>query len=138
MQQRVLERIVQTRPEFLNLAGMAKDLGITYVTLKQHLEALDRKGLLTFESHGRGRSPTVRLPGVQTLEEAIAELERYGWWIEGPRPTESPVTWPAWVVWRLSAQPIPRTSTGALIPVEVARGTTWRKAYDLAMAGAPA
>lgn len=91
-QRRVYERLVDlTRrqggtPE---LAAFARDLGIHYVSLKQHLEALDRKGYLSFESRGRGRSPTLALPPEATgvpvlggipagaLSEASVEAEGY-------------------------------------------------------------
>ena len=48
------------------LSQLARSLGITYVTLKQHLEALAGKGYLSFESRGRGRSPVVTLPAAAT------------------------------------------------------------------------
>jgi len=48
------------------LSQLARSLGITYVTLKQHLEALAHKGYLTFEGRGRGRSPIVTLPAAAT------------------------------------------------------------------------
>jgi repressor LexA len=48
------------------LSEFARSLGMHYVSLKQHLEALSRKGYLTFESRGRGRSPLLRLPGAAT------------------------------------------------------------------------
>lgn len=72
-----------------DLAAFARDLGVHYVSLKQHLEALHRKGYLVFESRGRGRSPTLALPpqatGVPvlggipagTLSEASVEPEGY-------------------------------------------------------------
>ena len=44
------------------LAAFARNLGMHYVSLKQHLEALHNKGFLTFESRGRGRSPHLELP----------------------------------------------------------------------------
>jgi repressor LexA len=71
------------------LAEFARGLGVTYVTLKQHLEALARKGYLTFEGRGRGRSPIVGLPAAATgvpvlgaipagpLAEAVADAEGY-------------------------------------------------------------
>lgn len=49
-----------------DLSAFARGLGVTYVTLKQHLEALARKGYLTFEGRGRGRSPIVTLPAAAT------------------------------------------------------------------------
>lgn len=71
------------------LSSLARDLGVHYVSLKQHLEALQRKGYLIFESRGRGRSPHLALPVVATgvpvlggipagpLSEAFAEAEGY-------------------------------------------------------------
>jgi repressor LexA len=72
-----------------DLSEFARGLGVTYVTLKQHLEALAHKGYLTFEGRGRGRSPIVRLPAAATgvpllgaipagpLAEAVADAEGY-------------------------------------------------------------
>jgi len=48
------------------LSAFARTLGIHYVSLKQHLLALDRKGYLRFESRGRGRSPRLTLPDAAT------------------------------------------------------------------------
>jgi len=71
------------------LAGLARELGVHYVSLKQHLEALDRKGYIVFESRGRGRSPHLTLPAEATgvpvlggipagpLGEAAPEAEGY-------------------------------------------------------------
>ena len=72
-----------------DLSELARGLGITYVTLKQHLEALAHKGYLTFEGRGRGRSPIVALPAAATgvpllgsipagpLSEAVADAEGF-------------------------------------------------------------
>ncbi len=72
-----------------DLSEFARGLGITYVTLKQHLDALAHKGYLTFEGRGRGRSPIVTLPAAATgvpllgsipagpLSEAVAEAEGF-------------------------------------------------------------
>lgn len=72
-----------------DLSEFARGLGITYVTLKQHLEALARKGYLTFEGRGRGRSPKVTLAAAATgvpllgtipagpLSEAFAHADGY-------------------------------------------------------------
>jgi repressor LexA len=49
-----------------DLAEFARELGIHYVSLKQHLQALDDKGWITFESRGRGRSPRLELPAEAT------------------------------------------------------------------------
>ncbi len=71
------------------LADFARDLELHYVSLKQHLEALHKKGYLVFESRGRGRSPRLELPVGATgipvlgaipagpLSEAVAHAEAY-------------------------------------------------------------
>ncbi len=91
-QTKVFERLREHRrrhgamPE---LSAFARGLGITYVTLKQHLEALDRKGYVRFEGRGRGRSPLLTLPAAATgvpvlgsipagpLADAIVDAEGY-------------------------------------------------------------
>ena len=72
-----------------DLSSFARDLGMHYVSLKQHLEALSKKGYLVFESRGRGRSPTLELPAELTgvpvmgsipagpLSEAVQEADSY-------------------------------------------------------------
>jgi repressor LexA len=72
-----------------DLSGFARSMGIHYVSLKQHLDALERKGYIEFESRGRGRSPHIALPsratGVPvlgdipagTLDAAFAHPEAY-------------------------------------------------------------
>lgn len=72
-----------------DLSGLARTMGIHYVSLKQHLDALERKGYIEFESRGRGRSPHIALPphatGVPvlgdipagTLDAAISHPEAY-------------------------------------------------------------
>jgi repressor LexA len=72
-----------------DLAEFARELGIHYVSLKQHLQALDDKGWITFESRGRGRSPRLELPAEATgvpvlgsipagpLAEAVAHAEAW-------------------------------------------------------------
>lgn len=71
------------------LAAFARELGIHYVSLRQHLQALDRKGYLSFESRGPGQSPRLELPleatGVPVLgsipagplSEALSDPESY-------------------------------------------------------------
>jgi repressor LexA len=91
-QGRVLARlteVVRRTGETPELSRFARELGMHYVTLKQHLEALHRKGRLGFESRGRGRSPLLRLPQAATgvpvlgsipagpLSEAIPDAEGY-------------------------------------------------------------
>lgn len=85
-----------------HLTDLAEDIGITYVTLKQHLEALDRKGYITFESRGRGRAPVIRLaepeptgfvwptvwhPLTETLPVTLAEGEVLAFAVNGVTPT---------------------------------------------------
>jgi len=72
-----------------DLAELARELGVHYVSLKQHLQALADKGWLLFESRGRGRSPRLELPAAATgvpilgsipagpLAEAVAFAEAY-------------------------------------------------------------
>ena len=63
-QARVLKRLKRRWEELgrqPNLSDLAKELGIAYMSLKQHLDALERKGKLTCESQGRGKSPVIRL-----------------------------------------------------------------------------
>ena len=45
------------------LSELAAELDIHYVSLKQHLEALERKNYLTFEVKGRGKAPVIVLMG---------------------------------------------------------------------------
>ena len=71
------------------LASLARQLGVHYVSLKQHLEALHKKGYLVFESRGRGKSPRLELPAEATgipvlgsipagpLSEAVSHAEAY-------------------------------------------------------------
>lgn len=72
-----------------DLSALARSLGITYVTLKQHLEGLAAKGFIGFEGRGRGRSPVLTLPAAATgvpllgaipagpLSEALSATEGY-------------------------------------------------------------
>ena len=71
------------------LPRLAKELGIHYVSLRQHLRALHAKGQLRFESRGRGQTPLLALPAQATgvpvvgdvtagpLSEALAHPEGY-------------------------------------------------------------
>jgi len=92
MQRKVYDKLVAHRArtgDYPELAQFARELDIHYVSLKQHLQALDKKGYLTFESRGRGQSPRLRLPlqavGVPVLgsipagplSEAIEHAEGY-------------------------------------------------------------
>jgi len=68
-QQRVYERLVEHERRTgapPDLAEFARGLGVHYVSLRQHLEALAAKGYLRFESRGRGRSPLLELPAGAT------------------------------------------------------------------------
>lgn len=91
-QHRIYERLrdhVARTGDTPDLASFARELGIHYVSLKQHLRALADKGFLTFESRGRGRSPRLALPPGATgvpvlgaipagpLSEAVAHAEGY-------------------------------------------------------------
>lgn len=91
-QRKVFDRLLEhhrrtgSTPE---LSEMARALGMHYVSLRQHLEALHRKGHLHFESRGRGRPPLLTLPSVATgipllgeipagpLDAAIANADAY-------------------------------------------------------------
>lgn len=92
MQQKVYDRLTEHHRrsgEMPELSLLARELGMHYVSLKQHLEALARKGFLTFESRGRGRSPLLALPAQATgvpvlgeipagpLSQAVAHAEAY-------------------------------------------------------------
>lgn len=68
-QERVYQRLLEHQRrtgQMPDLSELARGMGVHYVTLKQHLEALQTKGYLTFESRGRGRSPRLELPAEAT------------------------------------------------------------------------
>jgi len=68
-QHKVFERLrdyQRRHGETPELSALARAIGIHYVSLKQHLLALDRKGYLRFESRGRGRSPRLTLSDAAT------------------------------------------------------------------------
>lgn len=76
-QARVYDRLVehQARTGSLpELSDLARSLGIHYVSLRQHLDALKRKGHLEFESRGRGRSPFLALPAQATGVPLLGEI----------------------------------------------------------------
>ncbi len=92
MQRKVYERLCEHKERtgrVPDLAMFARELNIHYVSLRQHLEALHRKGFLVFESRGRGQSPRLELPLKATgipvlgsipagpLSEALAEPEGF-------------------------------------------------------------
>lgn len=63
-QRSVLERLQQilSRSDKLPpVADLARDMNMHYVSLRQHLQALDKKGYLSFASRGVGQSPELRL-----------------------------------------------------------------------------
>lgn len=63
-QQRVYDRLLEHHSrhgELPDLSDFARQLNLHYVSLKQHLQALDRKGFLRFQSRGHGRSPLLQL-----------------------------------------------------------------------------
>lgn len=76
-QERVYSRLLEHQrrtgrlPE---LSDLARSLGIHYVSLRQHLEALRKKGYLEFESRGRGRSPYLALPPHATGVPVLGDI----------------------------------------------------------------
>lgn len=46
-----------------DLTGLARSFGIRYPTLREHLNALEAKGLIRIETRGPGRSPHITLLG---------------------------------------------------------------------------
>jgi repressor LexA len=46
-----------------NLSEVARRLNMHYMSLKQHLDVLCKKGYLLVESQGRGKTPIIRLAG---------------------------------------------------------------------------
>ncbi len=76
-QERVYTRLIehQRRTGRLpDLSDMARSLGIHYVSLRQHLVALRKKGYLEFESRGRGRSPHLSLPAQATGVPVLGDI----------------------------------------------------------------
>jgi repressor LexA len=66
VQQNVLEvftRCWLERGSQPNLSEVARRLEMHYVSLKQHLDVLCKKGYLLLESQGRGKTPVIRLAG---------------------------------------------------------------------------
>jgi repressor LexA len=66
-----------------NLSEVAEALGMHYVSFRQHLEAIEAKGYLSFKSVGRGKPPVIQFydEGVPMLGEIAAgglhETESY-------------------------------------------------------------
>lgn len=73
-----LERRYAETGELPELASVARAFDISYPTLREHLEALSGKGLLTLQSRGPGRSPRLTLrrqpTGVPIFGEIAAGL----------------------------------------------------------------
>ncbi len=81
VQQKVYDRLLEHQRRTgstPDLAELARNLGVHYVTLKQHLEALQGKGYLVFESRGRGRSPRLELPAQATGIPLLGEIPAGG------------------------------------------------------------
>ena len=51
----------QVKEGDVNIRGLAMVFGVTDTTLREHLQAIARKGHLEFKSRGHGRTPYVRL-----------------------------------------------------------------------------
>ncbi|CAN5547607.1 transcriptional repressor LexA [soil metagenome] len=69
-QRSVLERLQSILDKAGGLppvADLARDMNMHYVSLRQHLQALDKKGYLSFASRGVGQSPELRLKGAGTV-----------------------------------------------------------------------
>ena len=76
-QERVYQRLLEHQRrtgELPDLSDLARSMGVHYVTLKQHLDALQTKGYLTFQSRGRGRSPRLELPAEATGIPLIGDI----------------------------------------------------------------
>jgi repressor LexA len=78
-----LKRQWQKRNGQPNLSEVAKGLGMHYVSLQQHLKAIEAKGYLSFKSVGKGKPPIVQFydEGVPVLGDIAAgglhETESY-------------------------------------------------------------
>ena len=75
-QAKVLRKLqrVRRQGEFPHLSELARDLGLHYTTLRQHLEALSAKGYLNFQSRGTGRSPQLELLNFQTGVPVVGDI----------------------------------------------------------------
>lgn len=74
-QRSVLERlqsILDRAGSLPPVAELARDMNMHYVSLRQHLQVLDKKGYLSFESRGVGQAPELRL--TSTLPRAVPVL----------------------------------------------------------------
>lgn len=56
-----VQRVLEQQGALPPLSDLAKALGLHYTTLRQHLQALDAKGWVRFESRGTGRPPRLEL-----------------------------------------------------------------------------
>ena len=70
---RLLKRRWRERGSQPNLNEVAGELGMQYMSLRQHLEALEKKEYLTFTSQGRGKPPVIKL-----VEKKNVRLEHEG------------------------------------------------------------
>ena len=70
---RKLQR-VRRQGELPQLSELARDLGLHYTTLRQHLEALATKGYVRFQSRGTGRSPQLELLGFRTGVPVVGDI----------------------------------------------------------------
>lgn len=76
-QERVYQRLLEHQRrtgDLPDLSELARGMGVHYVTLRQHLEALQTKGYLKFESRGRGRSPRLELPAEATGIPLVGDI----------------------------------------------------------------
>lgn len=77
MQAKVFERLkahVARYGAVPSASELARELGMHYVSLKQHLVALDKKGYLHFQSRGRGKAPSLELPVQATGVPVVGEI----------------------------------------------------------------
>ena len=97
----ILKRLEQRWEELgtqPNLSELANELGMSYVSFKQHLDALARKGELTCETKGAGKPPLLTLgrqesKGVPLVGEIAAgslhgEVEHLEGYLEVPGDPE--------------------------------------------------
>lgn len=75
----LLEKQLERRGGQPDLGALAEQYGASYVSLKQQLDALAKKGYLELTPQGRGKTPIIRLPkrGVPVLGEVTAGALSY-------------------------------------------------------------
>src|SRR5690625_6007295 len=76
-QRRVYDRLLDHHArtgELPDLSEFARQLNVHYVSLKQHLQALAKKGFLRFESRGHGRSPLLQLHPAATGIPVLGDI----------------------------------------------------------------